>query len=114
MSEEHVTSSVTVSPGEIKDFAKFLNEISSALDTMKGEALALVSAPDLGEYDASQTSYQRYTAATTKHKDFLTTLADRCDRIVTGTNRLADRYADLETLNSAGGNVVQTTLEEGV
>lgn len=104
-------SSVTVSPGDIDAFSKFLSAVTSDIDDLATELTSLISATDLGEYDKSAAATTRYENAATRHRDHAAALAARADKLVTATSNLARQYLDLEDLNASSASAVTSYLD---
>ncbi len=105
--------SFQVSPGDIRSFGLFMDSIQNDIAAMRDQLTGLLDAPDFGEYDLSADALKRYNAATTNQRDVAAYVAGRGDLLVTGTAKLAARYADTEQLNAAGTATVTSMLSEG-
>jgi len=103
-----VTSSVSVDPGEIRAFAKFLDEMHEELvqitETVRGGTQVPASA--FGVYSSSATAAQRHSATLTKELANLDALVARLAEIATQTTSVSRTYSDLEELNSTNGDSI--------
>lgn len=103
---------VSVDPGDIRDFAKFLDQVS--------ERVAEIERP-LAERARQRTGFGAFVAsdtATTQHDKALQAqlanvraLKARVDQLTEGTLLLARRYADTEDLNRSVAADVQAALQ---
>ena len=104
---------LTVSPGDIDAFSKVLSTVTSDIEALTTEIASLISSPDLGEYDKSAAALSRYEKAATTHRDFVSALGLRSEKLVTATSELARQYSDLEELNTSGASVISSYLSTG-
>jgi|GEM_PF-2689121 len=110
-----VTSDVTVDPGQIMAFAKFLDEMLSELKTVEtavGEAKQ-VPATAFGVYRASEGAATRHRKVLDAEVANLKTLVTRMGEIANATTTVAKSYTDLEELNSANGVTINAQLAAG-
>jgi len=84
-------ASLTVSPGDIDAFSKVMSAITSDIDALATGLASQISALDLGEYDKSAATLNRYQKAATTHRDFTAALALQSEKLVTATSELAGR-----------------------
>lgn len=110
-----VSSDITVSPGDIRDFARFLDEMASEIaaieTTMRGYTDG-TKPVDFGHYYASAAAAARHTGAVGTGHDNLRKLHGRTDEIVEGTLQLARQYAELEELNRVTAAAVTAELDK--
>lgn len=110
-----VTSNVTVDPGEIRAFAKFLDEMATelqAVETSVGDAKQ-VPAEAFGVYTASADAAQRHGAVVDAEHANLKAIVKRITEISNATNSVAKAYNDLDELNSANGDTIAAHLAAG-
>lgn len=108
-----ITSNVTVDPGEIRQFAKFLDEMETELRAIRQPLVDNVEVPEraFGVYQTSQRAARKHRGVLEAEAENLRLLVQRLSEIATGTNELARLYHDLNELNQASGAAVSTHLK---
>lgn len=113
-SRPHVTSDIQVDPGQIRQFAKFLDEmtgeIRSIRDRVQDYTPGGTEKVSFGNYTGSARAAEQHRATVTKGHGALQSLHKRSDDITEATRRLAGQYDDLEELNRATAAQVTTEL----
>ena len=108
-----VTSGVTVDLGDIRDFARFLDEMAREVKLVEEALKARHEAADpleFGAYHASQAAQKRHEQSLRAAVDNAEALRARMEELAGGTLALARRYSDLEELNRAIGGDVADAL----
>ena len=108
-----VTSDVTVDPGEIRAFAKFLGEMETELKAIRTsvEDGKSVPAKAFGVYHASEGAAKRHTTVLDDELKFLGDVVKRMGEITDGTSELSKIYNDLGELNQANSDAVSAHLK---
>lgn len=113
-SRPHVTSDIQVDPGQIRQFAKFLDEmtgeIRSIRDRVQDYTPGGTEKVSFGNYTGSARAAEQHRATVTKGHGALQSLHKRSDDVTEATRRLAGQYDDLEELNRATAAQVTTEL----
>lgn len=115
MSEPSGASTTTVDPGEIKQFAKFLDEVvtdftTHVLDKVTGQQ----PDPELfGDYNESGNAVTKHDTLVTNAGTNLNKLKDKIDNIAQGTHTLSGQYHDLAELNKAQQDDIANALHHG-
>ena len=110
-SQPSVQSSITVDPGQIKQFATFLAEMKSEIQSLHDRMDALGIKPDdFGIHGSSRAAGEAHATALTAAVGNLDRLRNRADELVDGTNELSRLYADTEELNRANAEKVAGAL----
>lgn len=110
-SQPSVQSSITVDPGQIKQFATFLAEMKSEIQSLHDRMDTLGIKPeDFGIHGSSKTAGDAHATALTAAIGNLDRLRNRADELVDGTNELSRLYADTEELNRANAEKVAGAL----
>lgn len=110
-----VTSDVTVDPGEIRAFAKFLDEMLielQAIETSVSDAKQ-VPATAFGVYSASAAAAKRHDTVLNAETANLKAIVKRMGEISNATSTVAKNYVDLDELNSANGSSIAAQLAAG-
>ncbi|MFW6600405.1 hypothetical protein ACQBAU_18225 [Propionibacteriaceae bacterium Y2011] len=108
-----VTSNVSVDPGEIRAFAKFLDEMHEELTKVETAVKTSKNVPKeaFGAYDASPAAARKHETTLDRELDNLHTLVTRMGELTTGTTHVSKVYTDLEELNSSNGDAVTLHLK---
>jgi len=108
-----VTSDVTVDPGEIRAFAKFLGEMETELKSIRTTVQDGKSVPAkaFGVYHASESAAQRHTKVLDEELTFLDKVVKRMGEVSDGTTQLSKIYTDLAELNQANSDAVSAHLK---
>lgn len=108
-----VTSNVTVDPGEIRAFAKFLGEMETELKSIRTSVNDGKSVPAkaFGAYYASEGAAKRHTGVLDDEVKFLDDVVKRMGQIGDGTTELSKIYNDLAELNQANSDAVSAHLK---
>ncbi|OYN92746.1 hypothetical protein CGZ91_04600 [Parenemella sanctibonifatiensis] len=110
-----VTSDVTVDPGDIRDFAKFLDEMTTELQGLnqRVDAFKAPGSVGFGKYNASAGAEQRFREAINTHSSNLNRMVTRNQQLTSGSNELAKQYTDLNALNALHSVEVHNAIQEG-
>lgn len=113
-SRQHVTSDIRVDPGQIRQFAKFLDEMTGEIGAIRNRLHAYTpegsEKVSFGEYAGSERAAAQHRETISQGNGAMTNLHRRSDDITEATRRLAGQYDDLEELNRATAAQVTTEL----
>lgn len=112
-----VTSNVGVDPGQIREFAKFIDEMSAEIKEIEDTLANFVQHPEkdeqFGVFTVSPDAVTRHQAVLAdNHKD-MKNLNHRFHEVVNGGLEVAKRYNDLSELNAAKGGDVEAAMATG-
>ena len=110
-----VTSNVSVDPGEIRSFARFLQQMETELTSARTELIRNRgrAARAFGTFDRADTAVRKHDAALEDEIEYLDALIARFGELTEGTVQLSRTYSDLEELNRTTGTQISTHLSEG-
>lgn len=95
-----VASSITVDPGQIKQFAQFLDEMRGEIDALHRRMDELgVTSDHFGVHASSRSAGDAHARALARAVTNLDRLRWRADELVDGTNELSRLYGETEELN---------------
>ncbi|NNG19756.1 hypothetical protein HJ590_09240 [Naumannella sp. ID2617S] len=108
-----MTSRITVDPGQIREFSKFLDEMTREIGSIRKQVHDYTPSGTekvhFGEFTKSAQAAKRHHDSVAAGHDRAKRLHDRSDEITEATRRLAGQYDDLEELN--GATAAQVTDE---
>lgn len=111
-----VTSDVVVDPGEIRQFAKFLDEMAGEVEKVTQQVGDFTpegtQKVDWGRYDSSGRAATKHRETVQDAHTQLKALHQRSTEVVDATQVLAGQYADLEDLNRASVEDVNAQLNK--
>lgn len=105
---------VTVDPGAIRDFARFLDTQTQTLHTIhrlmahRGDLK-----PDFGQHPAADAAERHHLKSVRSAANAAEALAVRHEELVRGTEELAKQYTDLSELNAAASDDIITAMDQG-
>lgn len=107
-----VTSNVTVDPGQIAQFAKFLDDMQGELKVVHSMVTAVedIKPDDFGIYNGAPTAYAKYMDTVKAEAGNVQDLVRRANDAITGTAKVAKAYTDLDELNRANGSAITTHM----
>lgn len=106
-----ITSSITVDPGQVKEFASFLAQMREELDSLHKRMDGLEVTPEhFGVHRSSKTAGDKHHAALRAAIDNLSRLCSRTDEITDGTNQISRLYSDVEELNTSNANSITDAM----
>lgn len=114
-STPQVTSNVSVDPGEIRSYARFLQDMETELAAARTELIGNRgrAARAFGSFDRADTAVNKHDAALEGEIEVLEALITRFSELTEGTIQMSRTYADLEELNRTNGAQVSALLNEG-
>lgn len=105
---------VSVDPGDIRDFAKFLDGVNRRIAEVEAPlAERARQRVGFGAFDASQAATDQHDQALRASLANVRALRARAAQLTEGTLLLARRYADTEELNRSVAADVQAALQRG-
>lgn len=105
---------LSVDPGAIRDFARFLDSQARPLAQIHARMSARESArADFGEHPAAAPTERHHLEVVRASVASAGRLRDRHDELVRGTEELAKQYADLDGLNGAAASEVDAVMRQG-
>ncbi len=109
------TSNVSVDPGEIRSFARFLQEMETELTSARTELVRNRNraARAFGTFDRADAAVRKHDATLESEIDYLDALITRFGELTEGTIRMSRTYSDLEELNRTTGAQISAHLAEG-
>lgn len=112
-----VTSNVSVDPGKIREFAKFIDEMSGEVKEIEETLANYVNHPakdeQFGVYTVSKDAVSRHQSVLAANHKNMKQLTHRFHEVVNGGLEVAKRYNDLSELNAAKRGDVETAMEAG-
>ncbi|HIT74858.1 MAG TPA: hypothetical protein IAA98_04665 [Candidatus Avipropionibacterium avicola] len=107
-----VTSNVTVDPGEIRAFARFLQDMETELSTTRDSLADNVGEAErtFGKYDGAETAVRKHDTTLQAELDALDALITRFSELTEGTIQVSRKYTDLEELNRTNADVISAHL----
>ncbi|MDN5726834.1 MAG: hypothetical protein L0G99_13035 [Propionibacteriales bacterium] len=107
-----VTSNVTVDPGQIAQFAKFLDDMQGDLKIVHSMVTAVedIKPDDFGIYNGSVTAHTKYMDTVKAEASNVQDLVRRTNDAITGTTNVAKAYNDLDELNRANGAAITSHM----
>lgn len=107
-----VTSNVTVDPGQITQFAKFLDDMHEELKAvhLRVKAAEDIKPDSFGAYYASPGAHKKYMTTLKAEIDNVKDLVERANEVTTGTNNVAKAYNDLDELNNTNGAAIASHM----
>lgn len=107
-------TNLSVDPGAIRDFARFLDSQARPLAQVHARMSARESArADFGEHPAADQAEREHLKVVSSAVDNAGRLKSRHEELVRGTEELAKQYADLDGLNSAAAHEVDAVMRQG-
>ncbi len=108
------TSKLTVDPGAIRDFARFLDAQAPALKRLRDRMRAAEGRRvDFGEHPSAPAAERKHAAAVTAAAEHSSRVVTRHEELVLGTEELAKQYSELSELNSAASGDITAIMEQG-
>lgn len=104
-----VTSAVTVDPGDLRDFARFLDEVAHEVAAVE-KTLAGSGRADFGRYHSSPRATQAHDRAVRAAHANTTALRRRVEELAEGTLLLSRTYAGTEDLNAAEAGAIEAAM----
>lgn len=112
-----ITSSVSVDPGQIRDFAKFLDEMSAEVKEIEDTLANFVNHPakdeQFGIFTVSEQAVSRHQSVLTSSHKNMKHMTHRFHEVVNGGLEVAKRYNDLSELNAAKRGDVEAAMATG-
>ncbi|WP_026927222.1 hypothetical protein [Granulicoccus phenolivorans] len=103
--------SVSVEPGRVRDFARFLDAVSEELALLEQQVLPLPAKPlDFGVFPAAERVRTQHSGTVDVLTANVVALRQRCAELASGTAAISRQYADLEDLNNALADTITTEL----
>lgn len=111
-STPQVTSDVTVDPGAIQAYARFLAEMNTEVKQLRTAVARLeqIEPASFGAYSASAGAHRRTNRTVVDERAFLTQVVTRLGQLTDDTRELARDYTDLDELNAVSGQSITTHL----
>ncbi|MVA74812.1 hypothetical protein GC722_02000 [Auraticoccus sp. F435] len=107
-------SNITVDPGAIRDFARFLDAQGRRLERIRARmSESERRRPDFGAHPSAAAAERQHARAVSSAVEASTRLAVRHEELVAGTEELAKQYADLSELNRAASDEITAVMEQG-
>lgn len=105
---------VSVDPGAIREFARFLDSQTAGLERIQQRMSdRRDTPPDFGEHPGAAAAERQHQHAVKSATTSSRRLLERHEELVLGTEELAKQYADLSELNTARSSDVTEIMEQG-
>lgn len=104
---------VQVDPGDLKDFAKFLDQMVTEVRQIEIQMKRQVDAEepvDFGQHHFSRTANSRHDRALESAYNNVQVMRKRLVELVEGTLQLSKQYQDLDELNAAAAADIAAAL----
>lgn len=103
--------SISVEPGQVRDFARFLDAVTEELATLAQQVRPLPAQPlDFGVFPAADRVRTKHAGTVDVLAANVIALRQRCAELTSGTAAISRQYADLEDLNDTLATTITNEL----